>query len=60
LIDLSHKRAAAGRNGGKIESLAGSKPNFAGSKTDFAGSKLEKSPQPPGNFDVLAGLDAFL
>jgi hypothetical protein len=53
LIDLSQKRARAGRAGGKIES-------FAGSKRDFAGSKPVGPPQAPEDFDVLAGLDAFL
>ena len=61
LIDLSRKRARAGRAGGKIESFAGSKRDFVGSKPIFAGSKtVDEVSRPPDGFDVLAGLEAFL
>jgi len=60
LIDLSRKRAWAGRRGGNVEHFAGSKQKVAGSKPVFAPSKPIGTPPPPDNFDVLAGLDAFL
>jgi len=60
LIDLSRKRANAGRAGGKIESFAGSKRDFVGSKPVFVGSKTDELSPSADGFDVLAGLDAFL
>jgi len=61
LIDLSRKRAAAGRDGGNAGHFAGSKRNFAGSKQDFISSKPAGTPsQSLDQIDVLAALDAFL
>jgi hypothetical protein len=64
LIDLSQKRAEAGKSGsgagGQSTRFAPNKRDFAPSKPIFAPSKTENPPKLPDNFDPLAGLDAFL
>jgi len=60
MIDLSRKRSNAGKSG---STLGGQETRFAPGKREFAPSKANfapsKPPEPP-DFDVLAGLEAFL
>ena len=64
LMDLSQKRAKAGKSGsdigGQETRFAPGKRDFAPNKPDFAPSKSSEPTKPPDNFDVLAGLNAFL
>jgi hypothetical protein len=66
LIDLSRQKAAAGRAGGRVSSFASRRVDVhAGTGADSPaagknGGDAEKNSQDGNQFDVLAGLQAFM